>query len=164
VRKLGLLAMPLLLVLSGCFLRDDGDDAAPRAPVYPAAINIQGDLTVNGASYVRGNLSDCAGAGPYADVIRGAPVLVTNQNKRPVAIGRVAYGIGTNVYRNRLDQCTFRFRVAAVPRQQSYYISVGRQQPQFITFPTLYRYAGTLQYSLPPRPRPTTTTLSPLIG
>jgi hypothetical protein len=163
VRKLGLLAMPLLLLLAGCF-GGDGDDAAPTRPVYPAAINIQGDLTVNGASYVRGNLSDCAGAGPYADVIRGAPVLVTNQNNRPVAIGRVAYGIGTNVYRNRLDQCTFRFRVGAVPRQQAYYISVGRQKPQFISFPTLYRYAGTLQYTLPPRAPATTTTLSPLIG
>jgi hypothetical protein len=149
------------MLLSGCFLGGGGGDAKPKKPVYPHYINIQGDLTVNGRYYVRGNLSDCAGAGPFADIVRGAPVLVSDQVGRPLAVGRVAYGVGTNVYQNRLDQCVFRFRVPNVKRAPVYQIRVARQQPVFRSFYILWRYGGSTGFALP-LPTTTTTTTIPL--
>ena len=150
---IGMLVVPLVLLMAAC----GGGDSPPPAPVYPDFMNVQGDLTLKGQSYVRGNLSDCAGAGPYADLNKGAPVLVSSRRGKPLAIGKIVYGVGTNVFRNRLDQCTFRLRVARVPRVNEYRIGVGSQEPFTVSFVTLYRFRGVVAFTLPV---PTTTTTS----
>jgi hypothetical protein len=154
VKKLGvavLAVLPLLLAACG------GGDEPPPKPVYPATINIQGDVTVRGVNYVRGSLSECAGAGTFADVYKGGPVTVSNEVGRPLAIGKVEYGVGTNVYQNRLDECTFRFRVANVPRALAYQVRIGRQTPFVQSFDRIYRNGGGMQFTLPIRPATTTT-------
>jgi hypothetical protein len=157
VKKLGI-AMLVLLLTAAC--RGGGEAKPPARPVYPDYINISADLTLSGATYVRGNLSECAGAGPYADVVKGAPVLVSNREGRPLALGRVAYGVGTNVYRNRLDQCTFRMRIPRTPRAMVYAISVGRQKPFPVSFLHLLGSRGTAAFALPRKVVTTTTTVT----
>ncbi len=150
---IGMLVVPLVLLMAAC----GGGDEPPPKPVYPAFIDVQGDLTLKGENYVRGNLSDCAGAGPYADLVKGAPVLMSNMLGKPLAIGTIQYGVGTNVYRSRLDQCTFRFRVPGVPRSVEYQIIVGSQEPRTASFHALYTQKGGIGWELPV---PTTTTTS----
>jgi hypothetical protein len=157
VKKLGItmLVVPLVLLAAAC---GGGDDGPPPKPVYPDFIDISADLTLSGANYVRGNLSECAGAGAYADVVKGAPVLVSNKVGKPLVVGAIAYGVGTNVYRNRLDQCTFRLRVPHTPRAMTYQLTIGRQKPIAVSFLGLVRSRGTASFALPPRTAATTTT------
>ena len=152
---IGMLVGPLVLLMAAC----GGDESRPR-PVYPDFINVQGDLTLKGENYVRGNLSNCAGAGPYADLVKGAPVLVSNKVGKPLAIGTIQYGVGTNVYRSRLDECTFRWRVPAVPRGVQYQIIVGRQEPRPATYYSLYLQKGAIAWDLPVPTTTTTTTFA----
>ena len=135
MRKLatGISLVALVALLAAC----SGGDGPPPKPVYPPFINIVGDLTVSGAQYVRGNLSDCAGAGRYADLVKGAPVTVSNRVGVPLAVGKITYGVGTNVYRNKLDQCTFRFVAPQVPHAAVYQVVIGQQAPVLRDFLTL---------------------------
>ena len=114
VKKLGVAValVALVVLLAAC----GGGGGKKLKPIYPAAINMSGDITLDGATFVRGNLSDCAGAGRFADLVKGAPVTVSNRAGEPLAVGAISYGIGTNVYQNKLDECTFRFHVPHVPR------------------------------------------------
>ncbi len=157
MKKLGAAAalFALVVLLAAC----DSGGGPPPKPVYPATINLSGDITLDGATFVRGNLSNCAGAGRFADLIAGAPVTVSNRAGQPLAVGSISYGIGTNVYQNHLDECTFRFHVLRVPRTSSYIIKVAQQAPVSRDFLSLYRYGGTLQFKLPPKVVTTTTTL-----
>jgi hypothetical protein len=159
VKKLGVAVLAVLpVLLAAC--RGGGEEPPPK-PVYPATIQMVGDVTIRGANSVRGNLSDCAGAGTYADIYKGGPVTVSNQVGRPLAIGKVEYGLGTNVYQNRLDECTFRFRILSVPRAQSYQIVIGRQPPLLRSFLGVYASGGAVTATLPENVPTTTTAIVP---
>jgi hypothetical protein len=159
VRKLatGISLVALVALLAAC-----SGDSAPPKPVYPATLNLHGDVTLNGPANVRGNISDCAGAGRYADLARRAPVTVSNQSGVPIAVGRILYSVGTNVYQNQLDQCTFRYAAYNVPRARSYQIVIGRQAPILAQFLDLVRTNGAVGLNLPPTTVPTTTPFLPV--
>jgi hypothetical protein len=152
----GVAVVALGLSLGAC----GGDDSPPK-PVYPSIINITGDITLTGPTYVRGNLSDCAGAGVYADLAKGAPVTVSNEAGVPIAVGKVQYSVGTNVYQNQLDQCTLRYAAYAVPRAASYQVVVGQQAPVPARFYDLVVSRGRLDFKLPAPP--STTTTAPIV-
>jgi hypothetical protein len=157
VKKLGVVALAVLpLLLTAC--NRGGDDTPP--PTLPATINIRGNVTVRGPNYVRGSLSECAGAGAYTDYYKGGVVTVSNRQGRPLAIGRIQYGVGTNVYQNRLDECTFNFFVPSVPRAGTYQIAVGRLAPMLTTFKGLLSRNGLFETIVP---TPTTSTTTPLL-
>lgn len=148
----GVALVAFALPLGAC----GGDDTPPK-PVYPSVINIVGDLSLTGATLVRGNLSDCAGAARYADLVKGAPVTVSNQVGEPLALGKIQYTVGTNVYQNQLDQCTFRFAAYSVPRAASYQITIGQQGPFPAAFYNLVLSRGAIDLKLPAPPATTTT-------
>lgn len=154
----GVSLVVLVALLGAC---SGGNDAPPK-PIYPPFINISGDLTLNGATSVRGNISDCAGAARYADLAKKAPVTVSSASGVPLAVGAIAYAVGTNVYRNQLDQCTFRYNVFHVPRAGTYQITIGRQKPFLAKFLTLLHTRGVMNVELPPTTVPTTTTFLPV--
>lgn len=157
MRKLaaGISLVALIALLAAC----SGGSSKPK-PVYPAALNIHGDVTLNGPANVRGNISDCAGAAQYSDLAKDAPVTVSNEAGVPLAVGKISYGVGTNVYQNQMDQCTFRYQTFNVPRSRSYQIVIGRQAPIAAQFLDLVRTNGSLSVSLPPSAVPATTTTS----
>jgi hypothetical protein len=157
VKKLaaGISLAALVMVLAAC----GGNDAPPPKPVYPSYLNLRGELTINGAQYVRGNLADCAGAARYADLAKGAPVTVSSAAGIPLAVGKILYAVGTNVYQNRLDQCTFRFTVNNVPRSmKGYLLAVAAQPATPVAFLTLVASGGELSINLPTTTTTTSTT------
>lgn len=155
MKKLGVVLLLLpALVLAGC---GSGDDAPP-APSLPATLNLRGEVILSGATNVRGGLSECVGAGAFADLYPGAPVIVNNAEGRPIIISKIEYAVGTNFYLNQLDQCTFSVRLANVPRLDSYQFVFGRQDPIPYTFADLYRLNGLFTFGFPRRAPATTTT------
>jgi hypothetical protein len=167
VKKLAAgVAMAALVVVLGAMVlgacSDDGD-ALPPKPIYPPTVNVTGNLTLGGEQYVRGNISDCAGAAQYADLLNGAPVTVSNTKGVPLAVGKITYSVGTNVFRNRLDECTFRFTVLNVPQDRTGYNLTIAGQPRYsYSFEYLFNARGQVSMVLPPKPPVTTTTL-PLV-
>jgi hypothetical protein len=157
VRNLGVALLLLVLVglsaagLSAC---GGGDDGPPEI-VYPEAINLRGEVILSGATNVRGGLSECVGAGAYADLFPGAPVVVNNEQGRPLTVGKITYGVGTNFYLNQLDQCTFKVELGRVPRADTFQLVISRQDPVAIPFLSLWRRRGEFSFNFP---RPTTTT------
>jgi hypothetical protein len=87
---------------------------------------VRGDVRLSGSSNVTGDLSNCAGVGAFADVYKGANVVVTNQKGKPLAAGTITDGLGTNYFKEVLDECAFRIRVLNVPRAKSYFFVLGR--------------------------------------
>jgi len=123
-------------------------DSGPEAPVIPASFTFKGEVRLSGAGNVFGGLDNCAGVGRYADIHRGASVTVTNQIGKPIAIGEVSYGLGTNYYRDVLDECTFRLDVASVPRAKAYIVIIARGQPQPISLASIVATNGQLVYDV----------------
>jgi hypothetical protein len=159
VRLAALLAV-VVLVTAAC--NERSAKYLVTTTTWPATTNLRGELILNGANLVRGNLSDCAGAGPYADLVEDAPVLVNGADGRPLAVGKIFYAVGTNVYQNRLDQCTFKILVSGIPRQDTYQVIVGQQKPLPTTFFDIYARQGQVRWYLNPVPgSPTTTTTIP---
>lgn len=153
MRKLaaGISLLALVALLPAC----SGGGSKPK-PVYPVALNIHGDLTLSGPANVRGNISECAGAAQYSDLAKDAPVTISNQAGVPLAVGKILYGVGTNVYQNQMDQCTFRYMAYNVPRSTSYQIVIGRQAPIPAQFLDLVKTNGALMVTLPPTTLPST--------
>jgi len=148
----GVSLVVLVALLAAC----GGGSGRPK-PVYPATINVYGDVQLNGAASVRGNIADCAGAGRYADLVAGAPVTVSNQAGVPLVVGKITYAVGTNVYQNQLDQCTLRYLAWGVPRAASYQITIARQAPIAARFVDLIHSGGVRDVTLPPPAAVTTT-------
>jgi hypothetical protein len=142
VRKLAV-GLVLVILAAAC-----GGNDAPAAPVIPASFTFKGDIRLSGAKYVSGELSECSGVGPYVDIYKGARVTVTNEVGKPIAIGTVAYGLGTNYYRDILDECTFRFYVPSVPRAKAYLVYVGRNSPHTLTLPGVVQSQGVFSYDI----------------
>lgn len=117
----GVLVM-VFVVLGAACNRNEG----PQKPDIPAAFTFRGDVRLSGSKYVFGGLDNCAGVGPYSDIYTGAFVTVTNQVGKPIAIGKVEFGLGTNYYQDVLDECTFRIVVANVPQARAYYVVLAR--------------------------------------
>ena len=155
MKKLGgVLLLVLALALAGC---NNGGDQTP-APTLPATLNLRGEIILTGNTNVRGGLSDCVGAGAYADLYAGAPVVVSNLKGRPIIIGKIEFGVGTNFYLNQLDQCTFGVRLSNVPRIDNYLFTIGRQDPVPYSFEALYKYRGLFTLGFPRRAAAVATT------
>jgi hypothetical protein len=134
------------------------DEAAPPAPKYPAIFNLAGDVRVSGAFNVSGGLTDCFGKGGFADLSPGAPVTVLSMKGKQLAKGEIKYSTGTDMFRDVLVECVFRFVVNTVPRQQSYLVKVGRQKPQTVTLDTIFeRFSAIWLDANPPNVTPATT-------
>ena len=123
----------LLVLLAAC----SSGSSAPAKPRVPATFTFVGDVRLSGAKNLRGDLSSCAGAGQFMDVVKGARVTVTNRERKPIAVGGVTVGLGTNTYQGVMDECTFRVLVVNVPRAKGYFVIVGGQPPQLLTLPTV---------------------------
>jgi hypothetical protein len=161
VKKLGFALLLLLVVgLGAVGLSSCGGDDEPPEIVYPEAITLRGEVILTGATNVRGGLSECVGAGPYADLYPGAPVVVTDGQGKPLTVGKITYGVGTNFYLNQLDQCTFKVELGSVPYAETFQIVVSRQDPVSIPFLSLWRRSGQFSFNFPRpvMPVPTTTT------
>ena len=127
-------------------------------------MNLRGEIILNGNTNVRGGLAECVGAGAFADLYPGAPVVVSNTEGRPIVIGKIDFAVGTNFYLNQLDQCTFSVRLPNVPRMDNYQFTIGRQDPVPYVFADLYRYNGLFTFNFPrqkPAVATTTTTTKP---
>jgi hypothetical protein len=149
----------LAAVVLGAAACNGGGDAQLPTSTLPAITNLRGEVILNGANFVRGNLADCAGAGPYADLVTNAPVLVNDPQGRPLAVGKILFAVGTNVYLNQLDQCTFKIEVQGIPRYATYQIVVAQQKPFPATFFDIWTKQGQISWSLNRAPgSPTTTT------
>jgi hypothetical protein len=149
----------LAAVVLGAAACGGGNDAQLPTTTLPAVTNLRGEVILNGANFVRGNLADCAGAGPYADLVQNAPVLVNDPQGRPLAVGKILFAVGTNVYLNQLDQCTFKIEVQGIPRYTTYQIVVAQQKPFPATFFDIWTKQGQISWSLNRAPgAPTTTT------
>jgi hypothetical protein len=149
------LAIGLVLVLLVAVAPACGGDSGPKGPPIPATFMFKGDVRLSGASYVYGDLANCSGLGPYADIYKGAFVTVTNQVGKPIAIGRVAYGLGTNYYQDVLDECTFRLDIFNVPRAKAYLVVVGRSVPAQFSLASVVATSGVLVFDAnPPLVRP----------
>jgi hypothetical protein len=135
----------LILVLAGC-----NKDEGPEKPKIPAAFNIRGDVRLSGSQNVTGDLSNCAGVGAFVDVYKGNSVVVTDQDGKPLANGTITDGLGTNYYEEILDECSFRIRVANVPRAKSYFVVVARQRAHPITLAEVVAGDGYVRFDANP--------------
>jgi hypothetical protein len=152
VKKVGAVA---LLGLGGLLAAcNSGGSATPPTTLLPPSVSFRGEVTVSGANNVRGSLSECAGAGRFADMAVGAPVTVTNPKGKALGIGKVQYAVGTNVYQGHLDQCTFRYFVVSVKTAKMFYVRVGQQK----AVPVLASYLVANRYNFAYTLTPTTTT------
>ncbi len=124
MKKLTVAAFVVLLAACG-----GGKTVYEKAKV-PKTITMVVDGKLSGAANVRGDLSKCVGIGKFADVVPGAKATVRNQNGKVLAVGVVRLGLGTDYFRDLLDQCDFRIAVYGVPRAKSYTIQVAGQTPQ----------------------------------
>lgn len=111
----------------------------------PKTIAFRGDVTLHGVTRVRGDLVRCVGVGPFADLKAGTKVSVTTPAGRTIAAGTIRYGLGTNLFEERLDECTFRFRVGKVPRVPSYLVKIGHLNPQPVTQDQVVLGRGTVE-------------------
>jgi hypothetical protein len=125
-------------------------DDAPERPKIPASFNIRGDVRLSGSQNVTGDLSNCAGVGAYVDVYKGGNVVVTDQDGKPLANGTITDGIGTNYFEEILDECSFRIRVANVPRAAGYFVVVARQPAQPITLGEVIAGDGYVRFDANP--------------
>jgi hypothetical protein len=159
VKKLGVALLLVVAVgLATVGLTACNDDEGPPQIVYPKELTIRGEVILNGATNVRGGLAECVGAGAFADLYPGAPVIVNDTEGKPLAVGKITYGVGTNFYLNQLDQCTFKVQMGVVPFSETYQIVVSRQDPVSISFLPLWRQLGIFSFNLPRPVAPTTTT------
>lgn len=148
----------LLLVLSGLLVAcSGGGGSATPTTTLPPTVVIKGNVAISGPRNVRGNLSDCVGVGPYADLRTGAPVTVTTPAGKPLGIGKIILGVGTNVYQDQLDQCTFRYIVLSVKTRRNYIVKVAQQRPLPVALTYLIATRGNFDINL----TPTTTTTFP---
>jgi hypothetical protein len=138
-------AIALLLVLAGC-----NKDEGPEKPKIPSEFIFSGELRLSGSQYVAGNLSSCLGVGPFVDIHKGARVIVTDQDARPIAAGSIIDGLGTNYYEELLDECVFRLRVPEVPRAKSYFLVVGRQGPKPVSLASVAATNGVIRIDVNP--------------
>jgi hypothetical protein len=162
VKKLAVAVCVVLLValLAGC---ETTNKTKVQKAAVPRTYNLIVDVRLSGAANVRGDISSCIGAGRFADIAPMAKVVVTDQNAKPIALGGIAYGIGTDYYRDVLDECSFRIFVTGVPKAKQYAIVVGRQRPVPFTRKGLIETNGVFGYDLnapnvPYPVLPTTTT------
>jgi hypothetical protein len=141
----------LLPALAGC-----SNDPEVEKPAIPASFYVHGDLRLSGSRNVTGDLSNCAGVGPYADIYKGAVVVVTNQNGKPISRGAVTASVGTNYYQNVLDECAFNISVLNVPRvKRGYFIVLARQPAHWIPLSSMVVFNGLVRFDLnPPTVRP----------
>jgi hypothetical protein len=131
----------LPLVFAAC----TSDDPESETPPLPSSYTFNAEAKLSGAANVRGDLSNCTGAGQFADMYKTAPVTVTDVNLKPIAVGSLLDGLGTNVFQNVLDECTFRFVVRNVPSTGGYYVIVGRQRPKAVARITVQATNGRFQ-------------------
>jgi hypothetical protein len=156
-RLLGVAGLGLALVLAGCSKSPEVEKAA-----IPKAFNFMGEVRLSGPENVTGDLANCSGVGRFVDMYKSANVVVTNQNGKPLALGTVIEGLGTNYFRDVLDECAFGIQVLNVPRAKGYFIVVGRQRAHPVTLAGVVATNGQIAYDAnPPTVRvpgtPTTT-------
>ncbi len=147
MRKLASTVLVVLLVglAAGCT-----DNSGPAGPKIPATFLFRIDARLSGDRYLFGGLGVCTGVGQYADIHKGAWVTVTNQVGKPIAVGTVTIGVGTNYYEGALDECTFRLLVRNVPRAKAYLVILGREAPQPFTLAEVVDGAGVLAFDANP--------------
>jgi hypothetical protein len=146
MKKLAIIAAVALL--AAC---NSGNGTSARARI-PKQFQFLGSYKISGVNNVGGDLSQCRGAGEFADVAVGTPVTVAKFTGKPIAVGHVEVGLGTNIYQSTLDECTFRFSVANVPRAKSYLITVGRHGPTAIPLATVVAGRGIVVINANPPP------------
>lgn len=150
----------LLLVLAAC--SSGGGSSAAAKPKLPKIVDFQGEMRIQGPGNVQGDLSNCTGAGPYADVRRGSEISVTNAKGKPLATGLVAYGLGTNIYGSYLDECVFKFYVHNVPRASSFLLRVSKHPPMVVPLATVVATGGKVSVDLnEPPPLATPSSVNP---
>jgi len=140
----GLVVVLLVPLLAACNRGNDG----PKAPAIPASFDFKGEVRLSGEKNVFGGLDECAGVGSFADMYQGAYVTVTNEVGKPIAIGSVSYALGTNYYRDVLDECTFRIDVKDVPKAKAYLVYIARGRPQGFTLASIVATNGALVYDM----------------
>jgi hypothetical protein len=142
---LGVAGLGLAVALAGC-----SKSPEVERPTIPASFVVRGDVRLSGPNNVTGDLSNCAGVGPYADLYKGANVVVTNQKGRPIARGTITDGLGTNYFEETLDECALRIRVPVVPRAKGYFFVLGRQAPHPITLAEMVAGNGSVRFDANP--------------
>ncbi len=144
-RLLGVAGLVLTLALAGC-----SKSAEVEKPKIPATFTFNGDVRLSGSANLTGDLSNCVGVGRFVDLYQGAKVVVTNQKGRPLALGAITEGLGTNYFQDVLDECAFRVRVPDVPRARSYFIMLGRQPPKPLTLAEVVTGNGYVRFDANP--------------
>jgi hypothetical protein len=148
--RIGKLVMGALLALLVPLAACSSDGDAADKPVIPASFAFQVDVRLSGSANVRGNLSNCAGAGAFVDVFRGTQVVVANTKGVPLAMGRITTALGTNTFEGLLDECTFQFRIVGVPKAPGYFLLLGRQPIKPIPLSLVVATTGRMAYDLNP--------------
>lgn len=118
----------LAVVLAAC--SDDGGGDATSEEEASKEFTMVADVRLSGSDNVTGDLAACSGVGRFVDLYRGALAIVTDETGKPIATGTVTNSLGTNYYREILDECSFRVRVGLVPRSKGYFLVIGRQYPR----------------------------------
>jgi hypothetical protein len=143
----------LVATLAGC-----SKDPEVEQPKIPTKFYVHGDVRLSGPGNVTGDLGTCSGVGEYSDVYRGAAVVVTDQDGKPLSRGAVTAGVGSNYYQNVLDECAFNIAVLNVPRpKKGYFIVIGRQPAHWVPREAVVWFNGLVRFDLsPPNVRPGT--------
>jgi hypothetical protein len=141
----------LLPVLAGC-----SNDPEVEKPAVPSKFYLHGDVRLSGSGNVTGDLANCSGVGPYADIYKGASVVVTDADGKPISRGAVTAGVGTNYYQNVLDECAFNIVVLNVPRtKKGYFIVIARQPAHWVPVAGVILFNGLVRFDVnPPIVRP----------
>jgi hypothetical protein len=121
----------LILLVTGCGGSSAARDHRPRPVITPTAFTIGGTLAVTGGLPAHGRQgAACTTPRAFRDVAAGAPVVITDQDRKTIAVGRLAAGQLVRVSGER--HCVFPFAVPDVPTgRTAYQVIFAERRPRW---------------------------------